>query len=102
MAIWPSSSVRQPRDSRSQSRRVGVRFARQGLEGETDAIQWDAGSAAGLNERDPPENGALVAALVSARALRTDQPLGLVETECRGRRLPLRAATSPMVSSSDT
>ena len=54
------------------------------LERRTDPVEWDPGCAAGLDERDPTEHRPLVAALVSARAVRRDQPLGFVKAERRG------------------
>ena len=84
VAIRASMSSRQPRESRSQSRRVGVRSGGKRLERGADPLERDAGGAAGLDERDPPEGRALVPALVSARPSRGDQSLALVEAERRG------------------
>ena len=53
------------------------------LECSADPFERDPGGAAGLDQRDPTKDGAVVAALVSARTARGDQPLCLLEAERR-------------------
>ena len=53
------------RESRSQSRLVGVRSVGQRVERRADPLERDAGRAAGLDQRDAPQHGAVVAALVA-------------------------------------
>lgn len=54
---------------------------RQGRKGCTDPVERNSRGAAGLNQRDPPKHGPLVAALVSRRSARNDQAFFLVEAE---------------------
>ena len=81
VAIRSSSSARQLRESRSQSRFVGVRPVGQRVKGGLDALEWDACLLAGLDQRDSAQRHAGVAALVPARALGRDQALALVEPQ---------------------
>ena len=83
-AILRSRSLRQTRESRSQSRLVGVRSWGRVGQRLADPPQRHAGRAAGLDQRDAPERGPRVAPLVAVGALRGDQPLRLPEAERRG------------------
>jgi hypothetical protein len=56
---------------------------RQGGKGRADPVERYTRRAAGLDQRDPPQDGSLVAALVPGRSLRDDQPFSFVETERR-------------------
>jgi hypothetical protein len=56
---------------------------RQGGKGRADPVERYTRRAAGLDQRDPPQHGSLVAALVPGRSLRDDQPFTFVETERR-------------------
>jgi hypothetical protein len=78
---------------------AGRSFGGEGVERLADLFERDAGGAAGLDERDAAQGGARVAALVAAGAVGMDQSLGFVEAEGRGG-TPLRAESSPIVSSS--
>ena len=78
-----SSSRRQLRESRSQSRFVGVLPAGSVVERGPDPLERDAGRLPRLDERDAAQRHARVAALVAVRAPRRDQPLALVEAERR-------------------
>ena len=80
-----SRSARQRFERRSQSRRLGVRFAGSLARAALTSVERDPRGAAGLDERDAPQDGAVVAALVAVGAGGGDQALALVEAERRGR-----------------
>jgi hypothetical protein len=50
-----------------------------------DPLERDAGCAAGLDQRDPAQGGALITALIPARAVGGDQAPAFVEAKCGGR-----------------
>ena len=81
VAMRRSSSARQLRESRSQSRLVGGRFSGQGVERGADALERNAGGPSRLHERDPAQGEGRIAALVAAAALGGDEALALVEAQ---------------------
>src|SRR5207248_3623761 len=65
---------------------AGRRSARrQRVERSADLLERDSRSSTGLDESDPPQDGTLVAPLVSARPLRREESLRLVEADRRRR-----------------
>ena len=54
---------------------------RQSRKSSTDPVEGNSRGAPGLNQRDPPKHGPLVAALVSRRSARDEQAFFLVEAE---------------------
>jgi hypothetical protein len=71
----------------------------EGFERLSDLFERDTGGAPGLDKRDAAEGRARVAALVAAGAVGVDESLAFVEAEGGGV-TPLRAESSPIVSSS--
>ena len=79
-----SSSIgRQPCDSRAQSALFGVRLlgsdpaSLRSLQVETDRLRDP-------DERDPPQHLTGIPALPTGRSCRLEQPLALIEAQCRG------------------
>jgi len=63
----------------------GRAAGRQRLDRGTDSLERDPGGAAGLDQRDAPQDRAFITALIAARATRGDQPLRLLEAQRRRR-----------------
>ena len=78
-----SSSRRQLRESRSQSRFVGVLPAGSVVEGSPDPLERNAGRLSRLQKRDAAQGDGRVAPLVAVRAPRRNEPFALVEAERR-------------------
>ena len=60
---------------------VRCAVSRQSRKGSTDPVEGNSRGTPGLNQRDPPKHGPLVAALVSRRSARHEQAFFLVEAE---------------------
>ena len=102
VSMRASRSSRQRLERRSQSRRLGVRLVGQRRQRRADLAERDAGRSARLDECDPAQHGAVVAALVAVRPGRGDQPAALVEAQRRGRDAASPRPRSPIVSSPAT
>ena len=90
VAIRSSSSPRQRRESRSQSRLVGERSAGSVSSAARMRSSGMPAGLAGLHERDAAQRDGRIAALVAAAALGGDQALALVEAQRRLRHAAAR------------